>query len=191
MTSLICGIQKETIQMNLLTKRKQTHRIQKELILAGGRMGVRDSQGVGNGHVYTAIFTVDNQQGPSVQHMVLCLMLRGRLGFGREGIHEYVWLSPFDIHLKLSQHCLLISYKVKGKVKVLATQLHLTLCDPVDCSLPGPLSAGFPRQGSWSGLPFPSPGDLPDPGIEPGVPHCRRILYCLYCGFFMGYQGSH
>jgi len=26
---------------------------------------------------------------------------------------------------------------------------------------------GFPRQGYWSGLPFPSPGDLPDPGIEP------------------------
>jgi len=25
---------------------------------------------------------------------------------------------------------------------------------------------GFPRQGYWSGLPFPSPGDLPDPGIE-------------------------
>ena len=26
---------------------------------------------------------------------------------------------------------------------------------------------GFPRQESWSGLPFPSPGDLPDPGIKP------------------------
>ena len=29
------------------------------------------------------------------------------------------------------------------------------------------LSMGFPRQEYWSGLPFPSPGDLPDPGIEP------------------------
>ena len=29
---------------------------------------------------------------------------------------------------------------------------------------------GFSRQGYWSGLPFPSPGDLPDPGIEPGSP---------------------
>ena len=27
---------------------------------------------------------------------------------------------------------------------------------------------GFPRQEYWSGLPFPSPGDLPNPGIEPG-----------------------
>ena len=29
---------------------------------------------------------------------------------------------------------------------------------------------GFSRQGYWSGLPFPSPGDLPNPGIEPGPP---------------------
>ena len=31
-------------------------------------------------------------------------------------------------------------------------------------------SMGFSRQQCWSGLPFPSPGDLPDPGIEPGSP---------------------
>ena len=31
-------------------------------------------------------------------------------------------------------------------------------------------SMGFPRQGYWSGLPFPSPGDLPDPGIKPWSP---------------------
>ena len=33
-----------------------------------------------------------------------------------------------------------------------------------------PLSVGFSRQEYWSGLPFPSPGDLPNPGIEPGSP---------------------
>ena len=33
-----------------------------------------------------------------------------------------------------------------------------------------PLSVEFSRQEFWSGLPFPSPGDLPDPGIEPGSP---------------------
>ena len=32
------------------------------------------------------------------------------------------------------------------------------------------LSTGFPRQEYWGGLPFPSPGDLPDPGIEPAFP---------------------
>ena len=38
----------------------------------------------------------------------------------------------------------------------------------VDCQ--APLSMGFSRQEYWSGLPFPSPGDLPDPGIKPGSP---------------------
>ena len=33
-----------------------------------------------------------------------------------------------------------------------------------------PLSIGFPRQEYWSGLPFPSPGDLPDSGIKPASP---------------------
>ena len=33
-----------------------------------------------------------------------------------------------------------------------------------------PLPMGIPRQEYWSGLPFPSPGDLPDPGIEPMFP---------------------
>ena len=33
-----------------------------------------------------------------------------------------------------------------------------------------PLSMGFSRQEYWSGLPFPSPGDLPDPGIKPRPP---------------------
>ena len=33
-----------------------------------------------------------------------------------------------------------------------------------------PLSMEFSKQGYWSGLPFPSPEDLPDPGIEPGCP---------------------
>ena len=45
-------------------------------------------------------------------------------------------------------------------------QSCLTLCDPMDCNL----SLGFPRQEHWSGLPFPPPGDLPDPGIEPASP---------------------
>ena len=37
-------------------------------------------------------------------------------------------------------------------------------------ALQAPLSMGFSRQEYWSGLPFPSPGDLPNPGIEPKSP---------------------
>ena len=37
-------------------------------------------------------------------------------------------------------------------------------------SILAPLSMGFPRQEYWSGLPFPSPGNFPNPGIEPRSP---------------------
>ena len=42
-----------------------------------------------------------------------------------------------------------------------------------------PLSMGFSRQEYWSVLPFPSPGDLPDPGIEPGSPALQADFYHL------------
>ena len=56
------------------------------------------------------------------------------------------------------------------KVKVLVTQSCLTLVTPWTVAHQDPLSMGFSRQEYWSGLPFPSPGDLPNPGTEPGSP---------------------
>ena len=46
----------------------------------------------------------------------------------------------------------------------------LTLCDPWTVAHQAPLSREFSRQEYWSGQPFPSPGDLPNPGIEPRAP---------------------
>ena len=42
-----------------------------------------------------------------------------------------------------------------------------TLCDPMNCSPTGSSVHGILQARYWSELPFPSPGDLPDPGIEP------------------------
>ena len=47
-----------------------------------------------------------------------------------------------------------------------------------------PLSMGFPRQEYWSGLPFPSPGDLPDSGIKPKSPALAGRFFPL------SHQGS-
>ena len=55
-------------------------------------------------------------------------------------------------------------------VRVLVAQLCPTLCDPWTVAHQAPLSMEFSRQEYWSGLPFPSPGDLPEPGIEPRSP---------------------
>ena len=52
-------------------------------------------------------------------------------------------------------------------VPVLATQSCPTLATSWTIACRVPLSMGFPRQEYWSGLLFPPPGDLPDPGTEP------------------------
>ena len=56
------------------------------------------------------------------------------------------------------------SYQLKSLSRV---RLFST---PWTVAYQAPLSMGFSRQECWSGLPFPSPGDLPDPGIKPGSP---------------------
>ena len=88
------------------------------------------------------------------------------------------WLDMESIMLiEISQRQILYDFnhmwnlrnKRKGKKREVA-QWCLTLCNPMDCSLQAPPSMGFSRQEYWSGLLFPSPGDLPDPGIKPGSP---------------------
>ena len=48
--------------------------------------------------------------------------------------------------------------------------MHPTFCDSMDGSPPGSSAHGFPRQEYWSGLPFPSPEDHPDPAFKPMSP---------------------
>ena len=65
----------------------------------------------------------------------------------------------------------------------LVTKLCLTLATPWTVACQAPLSMGFSRQDYWSGLPFPSPGDLPNPGIEPRSPvlQAYRHMYVCMC----------
>ena len=52
----------------------------------------------------------------------------------------------------------------------LVAKLCPTLAIPWTVACQAPLFMGFSRKEYWSGLPFPSPGDLPNPEIEPGSP---------------------
>ena len=62
---------------------------------------------------------------------------------------------------------------------LLVDRACLTLCDPMDCSLPGSSFHGISQQEYCSGLPFPSPGeDLPDPGVE------WTLVSCIAGRFF-------
>ena len=64
-------------------------------------------------------------------------------------------------HLSMSQF-LVHEVKSLSRVRFFAT--------PWTVAYQASPSMGFSRQDYWSGLPFPSPGDLPNPGIEPGSP---------------------
>ena len=65
-----------------------------------------------------------------------------------------------------------------GSYSVLSSPSRVQLfCGPMDCSPPGSSVHGISQAGTWSGLPFPSAGDLPNPGIELAYP-------ALACGFF-------
>ena len=59
------------------------------------------------------------------------------------------------------------------KVKVKSLSHVRLFVIPCTVAHQAPPSMEFSRQEYWSGLPFPSPGDLPDPGIEPGSPALR------------------
>ena len=64
----------------------------------------------------------------------------------------------------------------------LFTRSCLMLCNPIDRDLQA-LSMGFSRKQYWRGLPFPSPRDLPDPGIKPGSP-ALQVVSCIAGIFF-------
>ena len=79
-----------------------------------------------------------------------------------------MWKQAVAVYLKLLIAMLLLLRKVKVKVKSLnRVRLFAT---PWTVAHQAPLSMGFSRQEYWSGLPFPSPGDLSNSGIEPGSP---------------------
>ena len=67
-------------------------------------------------------------------------------------------------------HSAYLTYMHIGWLVGLVAKSCLTLATPQIVAYQAPLSIGFSGQEYGSGLPFPSPGDLPNPGIEPGSP---------------------
>ena len=87
-----------------------------------------------------------------------------RLGDDCGSDHE-LFIAKFRLKLK---KIVKTPRPFKVKVKSLShVRLFVTLWT---VAYQAPLSMGFSRQKYWSGLPFPSPGDFPDPGVEPGFP---------------------
>ena len=95
---------------------------------------------------------------------------------------EYSVLCKYQGTNKFKTYILAPKFISSEPVKLLSHVQPFVISWTVACqALP---SMVFSRQEYWNGLPFPFPGDLPDPGIDPGLLHCRQMLYCL------SYQGS-
>ena len=148
--------------------------------------------------VYSSQFSVSNQNSIKIQNLNLCFLLctmPGFVGICLPGFYFYqliIWIVIYFSSLIIKEiiwnmavrhltepafHILegrllcvwlWLSHQSRLCAKLLSS--CPTLCNPMDGSLPGSLSMGFPRQEYWSDLPFPSPGDIPDPGIEPKSP---------------------
>ena len=76
---LICRIQKRNYTTELTHKRKTKRLRERTQGYQRGRMGGRDNYQAWDGHVHTAIFKMDSQQGPTVQHRELGSILHGSL----------------------------------------------------------------------------------------------------------------
>ena len=75
-----------------------------------------------------------------------------------------------EFYSNSSKVCLLIRSGCGVAYSCLVAELCPILFNPMGCGPPGSFSMGFSRQEYWSGLPFPSPGNLPDSGIKPRSP---------------------
>ena len=95
-----------------------------------------------------------------------------------QSLHHVFWSS-----LDLKRYYVPVLFNLFSSLYLTSlSQLVCALsCSVVSNSLQphGLSSMEFSRQEYWSGYPLPSPGDLPNPEIEPGHSHCRQILYCL------------
>ena len=96
----------------------------------------------------------------------LCHSLHSILKY-KHAPHIFFILSSLDGHLDCLHILTCIS---ESEVKVKSLSRVWLFVTPWTVAYQAPLSMGFSRQEYWSGLPFPSPGHLPNPGIKPGSP---------------------
>ena len=141
------------------------------------------------------IVIIDTFQFISLYHLILGFLFFPP--FLPEKSHPYFFLywrpSLLDYFLTIWNTCFRIFFYLKTillrynwhtnciHIHVLRHFSHVQLCVTLwTVTYQAPLSMGFSRQEYLSGLPFPSPGDLPDPGFEPGYSALRADFFTVW-----------
>ena len=145
----------------------------------GGETGTQED-GVSIFHTQCSVFHSLTLSSISCSKNFVYLIFKGRLF-----IRVYllcILMSPFQ--KCLSYQCQILQILPLVKIKIapvrythggLVAKSNPTLATPWTVACQDPLSMGFSRKEYWSGLPFPSPENLPDPGIECGSPALQAV----------------
>ena len=101
-------------------------------------------------------------------------------GVGCHFLLQGIFLTQgLNLHFRKLLHCRRILYRLRHQCVCVSRSVVSDSATPWTVAHQAPLSTGFSRQEYWSGLLFPSPGDLPDPGTEP-----VSYISCIAGGFF-------
>ena len=109
--------------------------------------------------------------------------------------HNWLFLNyksnPNEIHFTSIRIAIINVMSVGAAAAAKSLQSCPTLCDPKTVAHQAPPSLGFSRQKHWSGLQFPFPGNIPDPGIKPRSPTLQadalpsepsgKLSWVLFC----------
>ena len=122
----------------------------------------RSGETKGRAFAVTRSFSSSSRKRASGTHVVFMISFLNFLHQLEQDSSSFSGNSPWPSDYSVSLEVKLVKVKSLSGVRLFVT--------PWTVAYQAPPSMGFSRQEYWSGLPFPSPGDLPDPGIEPGSP---------------------
>ena len=134
-----------------------------------------------------------------VEYLFLMLWANRTTQFGKINFLECFWsvqrrkITLFGFGLLLLCEVLLCTHGRLVVVVVWFLRLIQLFASPWSAACQSPLSIGFPRKEYWCGLQFPSPGDLPDSGIEPVSSALQEdfFFYCWATGKAPTQQANH
>ena len=151
-------------------------------------MGCKSEEQCDSHSPFWSVVLLENHDTRLSLIIVVCVCNLASIYYFNQFLLMYIWTFKNSIVLKClitaSVYVILQCLTFSGGGGGLVAKTCPTLVTPQTVARLASLTLGFSRQEYWSGLPFPSPGDLPTQELNPGLLHCWQILHQL------SYEGS-